>query len=256
MNAKTIKIAVTAPVLVAALVRADVHDPERGHRVLQARGRGDGRAGAWHGKNCTCTATSSRSILQKPDTLEYRFQVQNNGKVVASALHRHRARHVQGRVRGRAQGASERERFQGRAARRDGQVPVEVRSADPAVTTPASSRADIGHARTRHVHPAGRLRHVRLRVCGLGRGRPPAFAAAGRERHRRLLPRRGADGRRVGGPDPRVRHRQLRDQVRPALLGRGAAAGLQDRLVLGRARRLDHVLGVPARRSSDRSRST
>ena len=48
---------------------------------------------------------------------------------------------------------------------------------------------------------------------------------------------------------------RLLDQVRPALLGFGAAAGLQDRVVLGRARRLDHVLGVPARRLRQRSRS-
>ena len=37
------------------------------------------------------------------------------------------------------------------------------------------------------------------------------------------------------------------DQVRPALLGLRAAAGLQDCVLLGRARRVDHVLGVPAR---------
>ena len=49
--------------------------------------------------------------------------------------------------------------------------------------------------------------------------------------------------------------RQLRDQVRPALLRLRAAARLQDRVVLGRARRVDHVLGLPARRSSARSPS-
>ena len=46
--------------------------------------------------------------------------------------------------------------------------------------------------------------------------------------------------------DLRVRHGRLLDQVRRALLRQRAAAVLQDHLVLGRARRLDHVLGVPA----------
>ena len=73
-----------------------------------------------------------------------------------------------------------------------------------------------------------------------------AVAAADRERHRRVLPGRRADDRRLRRDRPRLRHRRLLDQVRPALLGFGAAAGLQDHLVLGRARRLDHVLGVPA----------
>ncbi|MCK7529353.1 MAG: hypothetical protein MZV64_73305 [Ignavibacteriales bacterium] len=35
-------------------------------------------------------------------------------------------------------------------------------------------------------------------------------------------------------------------KLRPALLGHRAAALLQDHLVLGRPRRLDHVLGLPA----------
>ena len=46
--------------------------------------------------------------------------------------------------------------------------------------------------------------------------------------------------------DQRVPHRRLLDQVRRALLGQRPAAVLQDHVVLGRARRLDHVLGVPA----------
>ena len=51
---------------------------------------------------------------------------------------------------------------------------------------------------------------------------------------------------RVGRPHQRLPHRRLLDQVRRALLGQRAAALLQDHVVLGRPRRLDHVLGVPA----------
>ena len=38
---------------------------------------------AWHGKRLQLHGyVVDRSIMRKPDTLEYRFQIQNNGKVV------------------------------------------------------------------------------------------------------------------------------------------------------------------------------
>ena len=80
----------------------------------------------------------------------------------------------------------------------------------------------------------------------LGRRRAAAVAPADRERHRRLLSDLRDHDRRVGGADQRVPDRRLLDQVRRPLLGQRPAAALQDHLVLGRARRLDHVLGVPA----------
>ena len=42
--------------------------------------------GAWHGKKLQLHGfVVDKSILQKPDTLEYRFQVQSNGAVVQAS---------------------------------------------------------------------------------------------------------------------------------------------------------------------------
>ena len=69
---------------------------------------------------------------------------------------------------------------------------------------------------------------------------------ADRKRHRGLLSRRGHHDRGLGGDRLRLRHRRLLDQIRSALFGLRPAALLQAHVVLGRPRRLDHVLGVPA----------
>ena len=43
---------------------------------------------AWHGKRMSLHGyVVDKSILTKRDTLEYRFQIQSNGKVVSGALH-------------------------------------------------------------------------------------------------------------------------------------------------------------------------
>ena len=61
--------------------------------------------GAWHGKKLQLHGyVVDKSILQKPDTLDYRFQVQSNGEVVQASYTGDRPRHVQGRRRSRAQG--------------------------------------------------------------------------------------------------------------------------------------------------------
>ena len=91
---------------------------------------------AWEGKQLQLHGyVVPGSILQQPDTLEYRFKVQNNpardgraGQRRRRVVHRHRARHVQGRRRGRAAGQADADGFHTRPERRDGEVPVEVRS--------------------------------------------------------------------------------------------------------------------------------
>ena len=84
MTHRHIKIGATTVVLVLRLRRPAVVHAARGHRVLQARRRSDDRARqAWQGKQLQLHGyVVAKSILVKPDTLEYRFKVQNNGNVV------------------------------------------------------------------------------------------------------------------------------------------------------------------------------
>ncbi len=108
----------------------------------------------------------------------------------------------------------------------------------------------------RLVSPARGVRHRERRVRGVLRGRQAPPERPDPRRHR-PLPRRHRDhARRVGGHGARVRHRRLHHSIRPALLEYRAAALLQAGVVLGRARRLDHVLGHAARRVRQRRRCT
>ena len=62
---------------------------------------------AWQGKRLQLHGyIVDGSILQKPNTLQYRFQVQNNGKVVHGRVHRDRARRLQERIGSRAERAA------------------------------------------------------------------------------------------------------------------------------------------------------
>ena len=85
MNAKTLKIAATAVVLVAGAVRADVYDAQRRHRVHKQVDEVMADPAAWQGKPMNLHGyVVDKSIFAKPNTLDYRFQIQSNGKVVAA----------------------------------------------------------------------------------------------------------------------------------------------------------------------------
>ena len=79
---------------------------------------------------------------------------------------------------------------------------------------------------------------------------------ADRERHRRLLPRHGADGGGLGRHDQRVPHRRFLDQVRRPLLRQRAAALLQDHRRTGAGSTARSCSGCSCSRSSGRARST
>ena len=200
---------------------------------------------AWHGKRLQLHGyVVDKSIFVKPDTLDYRFEIQNNGQGRAGELHRRRARHVQGRLRGRAQGQLDPDGFavepNGVMAKcpskyeRQGQRP-----ARPAVRT--CLWPSLG---TFLLLAAFVVCSVRDR--GIRRRRAAAIASADRKRHRRLLLVTALMTVASGV----IVHAFVTDNYAikyvAALLRFGAAAVLQDRVVLGRARRLDHVLGVPA----------
>jgi cytochrome c-type biogenesis protein CcmE len=83
MNSKTLKIAATAAVFVLALSGLMYTTLSEGTEYFVNVDEALVDPAAWHGKKVNLHGfVVEKSILRKPDTLEYRFQVQNNGKVV------------------------------------------------------------------------------------------------------------------------------------------------------------------------------
>lgn len=83
MNAKPVKIAATALVLLlgfSGLLYSTLRDGTEYYKHVDEVMVDPS---AWHGKRLQLHGyIVEGSILQKPDTLQYRFQVQSNGKVV------------------------------------------------------------------------------------------------------------------------------------------------------------------------------
>jgi cytochrome c-type biogenesis protein CcmE len=83
MKAKSIKIAATAAVLVAALSGLMYTTLSEGTEYYKHVDEVMVDPAAWEGKRLQLHGyVVDDSILRKPDTLEYRFQIQSNGKVV------------------------------------------------------------------------------------------------------------------------------------------------------------------------------
>jgi cytochrome c-type biogenesis protein CcmE len=86
MNAKSIKIAATAGVLTIAFVGLLSMTLAEGTEYYKHVDEVMAQPDAWHGKRLQLHGfVVDKSILRKPDTLEYRFQVESNGKVVAAS---------------------------------------------------------------------------------------------------------------------------------------------------------------------------
>jgi cytochrome c-type biogenesis protein CcmE len=86
MNARTIKIATTAVVLVGALSGLLYTTLSEGTEYYKKVDEVMVDPAAWHGKPMNLHGyVVEKSIYAKPDTLEYRFQVQNNGKVIPAS---------------------------------------------------------------------------------------------------------------------------------------------------------------------------
>jgi cytochrome c-type biogenesis protein CcmE len=85
MTAKTIKIAVTAAVLVAGLSGLMYTTLSEGTEYYKHVDEVMSDPTAWQGKRMSLHGyVVDKSIFAKPDTLEYRFQIQSKGKVVAA----------------------------------------------------------------------------------------------------------------------------------------------------------------------------
>jgi cytochrome c-type biogenesis protein CcmE len=83
MKPKTLKIAATAAVFVLALSGLMYTTLSEGTEFFKNVDEITGEAQAWQGKKLNLRGyVVEKSILRKPDTLEYRFHVQYNGKVM------------------------------------------------------------------------------------------------------------------------------------------------------------------------------
>ena len=86
MKPKAIKIAATAGVFVLALSGLLYSTLSEGTEYYKHVDEIAGQPDAWHGKQMNLHGfVVEKSIMVKPDSLEYRFNVQNNGKVVRAS---------------------------------------------------------------------------------------------------------------------------------------------------------------------------
>jgi cytochrome c-type biogenesis protein CcmE len=83
MRSKRLKIAATAAVFVLALTGLLYTTLSEGTEYFKHVDEVMAEPAAWQGKKVSLHGfVVEKSILRKPDSLEYRFHVQNNGKVV------------------------------------------------------------------------------------------------------------------------------------------------------------------------------
>lgn len=86
MKSKTLKVAATALVLMTAfgaLLYSTLRDGTEYYKHVEEVANDPG---AWHGKKLQLHGyVVNKSIFVKPDTLEYRFQIQNKGSVIQAS---------------------------------------------------------------------------------------------------------------------------------------------------------------------------
>jgi cytochrome c-type biogenesis protein CcmE len=85
MSTKSVRIAITAAVLVAAVSGLMYTTLSEGTEYYKMVDEVLADRGAWEGKNLQLHGfVVAESIRQKPGTLQYRFEIQNNGQVVTA----------------------------------------------------------------------------------------------------------------------------------------------------------------------------
>lgn len=83
MSGKTVKIGVTAAALVTALMGLMYTTLSEGTEYFKEVDEVATNQQAWYGKRLNLHGfVVEKSVLRKPDTLQYRFEVHNNGKVI------------------------------------------------------------------------------------------------------------------------------------------------------------------------------
>ena len=129
MKAKTIKVVATAAVLVAALSGLMYTTLSEGTEYYKHVDEVMTDPTAWHGKRMSLHGfVVEKSIFAKPDTLEYRFEIQSNGKVIPARYTGVIPDTFKDGSEVVLKGTAGSARFRRVTERRDGQMPVEVRS--------------------------------------------------------------------------------------------------------------------------------
>jgi cytochrome c-type biogenesis protein CcmE len=83
MKPKTVKIALSSAVIVLALSGLMYTSLSEGTQYFKHVDEVMLEPAAWHGKKMNLHGfVVEKSILRKPDSLDYRFEVENNGKVI------------------------------------------------------------------------------------------------------------------------------------------------------------------------------
>src|SRR5262245_53661687 len=83
MKPKTLKVALSAAVIVTALTGLLYTTLSEGTEYYKHVDEVMADPGAWHGKRLSLHGfVVDKSIMTKPGTLEYRFDIQNKGKVI------------------------------------------------------------------------------------------------------------------------------------------------------------------------------
>jgi cytochrome c-type biogenesis protein CcmE len=86
MSSRTVKVGATAAVLVAALMGLMYTTLSEGTEYYKHVDEVMTDAQAWHGKRLQLHGyVVENSVLRKPDTLQYRFQIHSNGKVLPAS---------------------------------------------------------------------------------------------------------------------------------------------------------------------------
>ena len=128
MSSKPIKIGATLVILGLAFAGLMYSSLSEGTEYYKHVDEVMSDPGAWHGKRLQLHGfVVDHSILRKPDTLDYRFQVQNNGKVVPVRYSGVVPDTFKGGAEVVLKGASGQRRLHRRRQRRDGEVSIEVR---------------------------------------------------------------------------------------------------------------------------------
>ena len=208
----------------------------------------------WYGKRLQLHGYVTKdSIRRKRESLDYRFTVESKGHTVQASY--------TGVVPDTFKDGAEvvlkgRLGPHGFVVEPDGvmaKCPSKYDASPNAPVAQAGPRKARGHrvvrygdGQPRSPGAARRLRRRELRGDDLRRRRPAALDAAHRQRGRRAVARLGAPRPRLDRADLGVRVAGLQHQVRRRQLRRRAAALLPGDGVLGRARRLDSLLGGAA----------
>jgi cytochrome c-type biogenesis protein CcmE len=87
MRPKTVKVLASGTVLALALSGLMYTTLTEGTEYYKHVDEVMSDPAAWHGKRMSLHGfVVEKSILKKPDTLEYRFNVQNNGKIIPASF--------------------------------------------------------------------------------------------------------------------------------------------------------------------------